>query len=181
MLMVLRVVVVFALAVASYIGLAERDFRFLYMGMIGLFIVAFWRFVWLVIQDRSVSVGPEGIKLGSPIAATSPETDGNTRDNYLYLGNFYLSEKRHAEAFQHFLAAYRLQPSILAAFRCMQCAAFAYPDDILRVWFDRALEHTEDQKAELKGRQRFAEWLKGHKSADMGTLRNNLRDLGDDL
>jgi hypothetical protein len=175
----LRVVAVAALVIAVLTGLGRLNFAFFAVGVVGLFVVAFWNNVSQIIESRSVSVGP--VKLGTPEVISTPQASGSVRDNFLYLGNFYLHNDRCAEAFQFYQCAYRLKPSILSAFRSMQSAAHVEEasDDILKEWFYRALWHADGPHVELKDREQFAQWVREHTSTDMATLRKELLDLDD--
>ena len=181
MILILRVIVVVLLLLGACQALDYVDPWLFLAAVGGLFLVAFWEHVkQLSVRLRTPWFGLdlERPEIGEAKAADSPDQSGDIRDNFLYLGNYYLGRGRHEEAFQHYQAAYRLKGSILAAFRCMQSAALAgCSEEVVLEWFQRALWHANGPWRELEGRQKFSEWVKAHTSLDAGAIKQAVVDI----
>lgn len=145
----------------------QRSIAITLPALVLLLAIAFWPHVQQFIGSRNIAIGKGGVELTQVKDIPSVLT-GTVRDNFIYIGNFHLQNRRYRAAFEYYASAHRLQRSIMTAFRCMQSLAAlcdhmemaqqVHP--IIHTYFGDALVLAEGPLADLAGRIELAEWVR---------------------
>ena len=172
------VAVGFAAHYGAIEGVTGPSVTLVLFAIAGLAAVAFWRQLWKVIENREVSITKEGIKLGCPTPeGISPSDIGSDRDRWLFFGIDQMSKGHQEEALYCFSRAYDMKPSILAAFRCMQCSAVLNRVDTKDWYYEALLLGEKAPLSELAGRGRFREWVLQHRGDEAEALVKAAQDI----